>query len=287
MRADTYENHSQEGSKTKNFEFFFALLIILITGTLFALGNRYWDERYYTPDEGFGYYLGLVGGSMMLLAFGYTLFKYIPLLRSHLVMKIWLTFHLAFGILGPVLIMFHSTFRIGSVNGGVALIAMIIMFLSGIMARFLYSKTHLTLDGRKARVKEFQEALKLAGRTIKSETLDNFSNSVLSHSDSLPGATWKLISFTWQSRVLYFHLTSDLHRHLLPLAKQQGWNYSTVQGKKREFKRQLKKYMTLLEKVALLDVYIRFFTFWRNAHVPISYLLLMSGVVHVLAVHMY
>jgi len=70
-----------------NYELHFALGLIVLSVTIFFLGNKYWDERYYTPDEGLGYYLGLVGGCMMLLAFGYTLFKYIPLFRSKTVMK--------------------------------------------------------------------------------------------------------------------------------------------------------------------------------------------------------
>jgi hypothetical protein len=49
----------------------------------------------------------------------------------------------------------------------------------------------------------------------------------------------------------------------------------------------LRIYIQTLEKVALFGVYERFFAFWRNAHVPLLYLLLMSGVVHVIAVHMY
>jgi len=268
-------------------ELFFAFFLVAFAGVVFALGREYWDERYYTPDEGLGYYIGMTGGIMMLLAMSYTLFKYVPALRTKSVMKNWLTIHLFFGIVGPFLVMFHSTFQIGSLNGGIALISMGLVFVSGVIGRFLYSKTHFSLGGKKARVKDLQEVLKLAGRTIKSERLESFTASVLIHRDTLPSAMWELMSFGWRSRWLYFRLTSDLHHHLLPMAKQNGWNYRTLRQKKREFKRQLRGYISMLKKVALYHVYERFFSFWRNAHVPLLYLLLMSGIVHVVAVHMY
>lgn len=224
---------------------------------------------------------------MMLLAMCYTLFKYVPKLRHKAVMKNWLFIHLFLGIFGPFLVMFHSTFHIGSLNGGIALISMGLVFLSGVIGRFLYSKTHFHLGGKKARVKDLQELIKLAGRTIKSERLESFSDSVLTHQDTLPNAMWELMSFGWRSRWLYFRLTADLHHHILPMAKQNGWNHRTIRQKKREFKRQLREYILTLKKVALFHVYERFFSFWRNAHVPLLYLLFMSGVVHVVAVHMY
>ena len=104
--------------KTSALETYFAVILIVLVSSIFVLGNKYWDDRYYTPEEGVGYYLGLVGGSMMLLAFAYTALKYFPLFRSTNLSKFWLKMHLVLGILGPFLIMFHSTFRIGSFNGG-------------------------------------------------------------------------------------------------------------------------------------------------------------------------
>jgi len=287
--AQSKSNMSDTDGKKRgnNFEFYFALGLIGVSSGIFILGNMYWDERYYVPDEGLGYYLGLVGGVMMLLAFGYTLFKYVPVFRSKKVMKVWLTLHLSFGILGPLLIVFHSTFRIGSVNGAAALISMAIMFYSGVMARFLYSKTHLNLDGKKNSVKGMQEALRVAGRTVKSDRLERFTVSILKQQDNLLSAFWLLLSFGWRSRAVYVRLTSDLHKHLIAMAKQEGWSNSIVRRKKREFKRQLQFYIYTLKKVAFFHFYVRFFAFWRFAHVPISILLLMSGVVHVLAVHMY
>ena len=45
-------------------ELYLAIGLILFMVVLFVVGRIYWDERYYVPEEGLGYWLGLVGGVM-------------------------------------------------------------------------------------------------------------------------------------------------------------------------------------------------------------------------------
>jgi hypothetical protein len=280
-------SNAELGKLASRTEVVVAIGLYAFVIALFVSGRIFYDDRYYTPEEGFGYWIGLVGGVMMLLAFAYTAFKYVAKLRTRSIMKHWLTIHIFFGIGGPLLILVHSTFHIGSLNGGVALISMLLVLMSGIMGRFLYSKTHYGLGGRKARVKDLQVMLKLAGHKIRSDRLDRFTESVLSHKQTLVYALWDWVSFGWRSRWLYFRMTESMREHLKRIAVQNGWDNATVRQKRREFKRQLHLYIETLRKVALFKLYERFFSFWRNAHVPLLYLLLLSGVVHVIAVHMY
>jgi len=268
-------------------EMFVAISLCVFMAALYFVGRQLYDDRYYTPDEGLGYYLGLTGGIMMLLGMAYTAFKYVGALRNRAVMKHWLSIHIYLGIVGPILVMIHSTFHIGSINGGIAFITMLLVFISGIMGRYMYSKTHYGLGGRKAQVKDLHEMLKLAGHKIKSESLDRFTESVLTPKHTLGNAFWDLFTFGWRSRWLYFRLTENMRHLLHQLAQEKGWDRATVREKRREFKTQLRVYILMLKKVALFKVYERFFAFWRNAHVPLIYLLLMSGVMHVIAVHMY
>jgi len=268
-------------------ELFFAIGLIVFMLALFIVGRIYWDERYYVPEEGLGYWLGLVGGVMMLMAMAYGLFKHIPALRTLGWMKRWLSLHIVFGIVGPLLVLVHSTFRLGSLNGAVALFSMVLVFLSGVMGRFLYSKIHYGLGGSKAQLTDVQSSLVTAGKRIKSRRLDEFTTSVMSHPSSLLGAGVDLMVFGWRSRWLAFQLKRDMDRHLKSMAKRESWNTRELYRQRRAFRRQLRSYIFTLRKVALFSVYERFFSFWRHAHVPLLYLLLFSGVVHVIAVHMY
>ena len=49
----------------------------------------------------------------------------------------------------------------------------------------------------------------------------------------------------------------------------------------------LKRYLNLLAKMAHYNAYKQLFSMWRVGHVPLIYLLLFTGLAHVLAVHMY
>lgn len=285
--AGTDSTHHDVKQLAQRGELFLAIGLILFMVVLFVVGRIYWDERYYVPEEGLGYWLGLVGGVMMLLAMVYGLFKHIPALRTLGWMKRWLSLHIVFGIVGPLLVLVHTTFRLGSLNGAVALVSMVLVFLSGVMGRFLYSKIHYGLGGKKAQLAEVQSSLVTRGKRIKSRRLDAFAQSVMLHPGSLFSAWLDLVVFGWRSRWLTFQLRRDMRRHLKSIAAREGWSAIDLYRQRRAFRRQLRDYMFTLRKVALFTVYERFFSFWRHAHVPLLYLLLFSGVVHVIAVHMY
>ena len=271
----------------KRYELYLAYGLILLFIAVFALGRLYWDDRYYVPDEGFGYALGLTGGIMMLLALGYSLFKRTALLRKIFGLKAWLHVHIIFGVVGPLLILFHSTFHIGSLNGAVALFSMLLVFLSGVIGRFLYSKIHYGLGGKKAKIKDLQDMLANVGQNIQSQKLEAFTQSYLKKPSNLISAAFKLATYGWRSRFLYFHLTRKARRLIKTQAQQQGWDSTTVKNQYHTWKYTLRHYFFMLKKVALFSLYERFFAFWRHAHIPLLYLLLISGILHVFAVHMY
>ena len=271
----------------KQAELYFAIGMVFLMIAIFVVGRMYWDERYYVAEEGLGYWLGLVGGVMMLFACGYGLFKHIPSLRISGGMQRWLQIHIFFGIAGPILVVLHTTFRLGSLNGTIAFLAMMLVFLSGIIGRFLYSKIHYGLGGSKAKLSDVKASLVTSGKRIKSRRLDRFTESVMKQPASLMAAWWDLTIFGWRSRWLTHQLCRDMDRHLASMAKREGWERGKISQHRKAFRKQLHNYMFMLRKVALFSVYERFFSFWRHAHVPLLYLLLFSGVLHVIAVHMY
>lgn len=271
----------------RSSELYLAFAMVAFYALVFIAGHHYWDERYYIPEEGLGYFLGLTGGIIMLLAMGYSMFKYVPALRSKFKLKSWLNFHIALGLIGPLLVYVHSTFRIGSLNGGIALISMSLVLLSGIIGRFLYSKTHYGLGGRKAKLGELHKLLNDENSHIHSQRLNEFTKRVMRHSTSLIQATWELISYGIRWRWTYFRVKREMLNKLKQLSQENNLSKLEFRKQRNIIKRQLRNYLALLHKVALFKLYERFFAFWRHAHVPLLYLLLASGIMHVIAVHMY
>ena len=74
------------------------------------------DGRMIDPGEGIGYMLGIAGGVPMLLLLLYSFRKRLRFMRYFGATKYWFRAHMMFGIIGPVIILYHCNFQIGSLN---------------------------------------------------------------------------------------------------------------------------------------------------------------------------
>src|SRR6202008_3819336 len=92
---------------------FFALLLVLYLGWSMP------TERYITPTRGFGYALGIIGGSLMLLLLVYSARKHFTWLSWLGPTPSWFRFHMVLGILWPVCILYHANFATGPASSNV------------------------------------------------------------------------------------------------------------------------------------------------------------------------
>jgi hypothetical protein len=130
-------------------------LVTTLGFTLFALLLLYmgWlnhTQAVWTAESGWGYWFGIVGGSLMLLLLLYPMRKRLNFMSKWLTVKFWFRLHMVFGVMGPVLIMMHSSYHIGSLNGQVALYSMLIVAVSVLFGRYFYTRIHYGLYGKKA-----------------------------------------------------------------------------------------------------------------------------------------
>src|SRR5882724_13324786 len=131
-------------------------VVFLVMGALLLFGWHSPTERYITPQRGFGYALGIVGGSLMLLLFIYSARKHFRWLAFLGPTVRWFRFHMLLGVAGPLCILYHANFRLGATNSNVALISMLTVAGSGIVGRYIYSRIHHGLYGSKATLSELR-----------------------------------------------------------------------------------------------------------------------------------
>ncbi|MDH3402217.1 MAG: hypothetical protein OES32_02300 [Acidobacteriota bacterium] len=95
---------------------------------------QYWDLK---PGGSLGRTYGIIGASLMTLMMTYSLRKRVKVLRSVGQLRWWLDFHIYCGVMGPLLIVLHSSLK---VTGVVALSfwSMVLVATSGILGRYLY-----------------------------------------------------------------------------------------------------------------------------------------------------
>ena len=116
-------------------------------------------EEFLVAESGLGYNLGIVGGSMMLLLLLYPVRKKARFMRNLGHIKHWFRAHMILGVLGPVLVLYHCNFQIGSMNSTVVLFTTLLVAGSGLVGRYIYSKIHYGLYGRQLTLKELKEDL--------------------------------------------------------------------------------------------------------------------------------
>ena len=134
-----------------------AWLSLLATAALLVWGYTFPTEQYITPQTGVGYALGIIGGSAMLLLLVYPARKRVRALKFLGTTKHWFQAHMVLGIVGPVLVLFHSNFSLGATNSNVALACMLVVSGSGLLGRYFYTRIHHGLHGRRANLAELKD----------------------------------------------------------------------------------------------------------------------------------
>ncbi len=234
-----------------------------------------------TAEEGLGYNLGIAGLSMMALLLTYSLRKRMPKLLGAISIRRWFEIHMMLGLAGPTAILFHCNFHLGSLNSTVSLVSMVIVALSGIAGRFMYTKIHHGLLGDRATIGELHEAIRRQRTSLSS--LDSYTpaaDEVLANYEA-----WALAprrnAFTSTARFLTLGIRTSTAAFACRRASQK-----TAAGT-RELRSALRTYLGSVRRAATFSTYAWLFSLWHALHLPLCVLLFIAAGIHVLAVHMY
>jgi hypothetical protein len=201
-----------------------------------------------------------------------------------------------FGIAGPTLILFHSTFHVGSMNAAVALSCMLLVAGSGVIGRFIYRKIHHGLYGRSATLQDIQTNLGIIQGDVKSkfhfapeieQRLIQFETSALATRGGAWPHIWLFVSIGFYASWTYFMTAREMERLVRHNAKQQNWDTAKRERRLAHGEFAISKYLNAVIDVARFSAYERLFSLWHILHVPFVFMLIISGIVHVIAVHMY
>ncbi len=269
--------------------------IVLICSIVLIAGWLGRENSNLSAQDGLGYALGIIGGSMMLILLLYPLRKHVRFMRVMGSVKFWFRFHMMLGVVGPVLVIFHSNFGLGSTNSNIALFCMITVALSGLIGRFIYSKIHIGLYGEKASLEELRDNLKLTrgklGNDISLSTdntkrIARFEKSLLKKRLFLLGVFHlpvNAIYAKWIAWRVYRSVKHSINKQ----ARTNNWDKSMTREILRKAHYSLSLYTLRLRKFAELQIYNQLFSIWHYAHLPMFFLLIITGIIHVVVVHAY
>ena len=156
-----------EMSKTVH-RIYLSIMVVIVVFTLFILsinGLEYYKtgigERVYHPDHvilkpsgTIGHGIGIFGSLFIILGVsGYMARKRYRILSRMGLLKHWLEFHIFLCTLGPVLILFHTSYKFGGLVS-VSFWSMVAVFLSGVAGRFIYLQIPRSIEGRELSLSE-------------------------------------------------------------------------------------------------------------------------------------
>lgn len=294
MAGEVYRSSSPPPAKTNRPSR--EWLLLPFVGAL--VGSAWLLSRFggYSPGSDIGYYLGLAGGLATLIVFLYPLRKHVRLFRSFGAIKGWFALHMACGIGGPFLILAHSTFHIGSINAGVALTCMLLVAGSGIIGRFIYVRIHHGLYGTKATLSQLESDAGLTTGEVRSKLhfaprvegwLRAFATTALERRQTPLQGCWSFISVGGRARWTYLRSVRELTRIYRDHAQLQGWDKSKHRRHLAAAKGLVNAYLSSVQRVAQFSRYVRLFSLWHVLHVPLVWMLVLTAIAHVVAVHAY
>lgn len=256
--------------KTLTFLWYASISAIIV------LGWTQREQRYLVAESGIGYWFGILGGILMLILLLYPLRKRISHWKYVGSVKAWFRLHMFFGIMGPVLIIFHSGFRLGSLNGQVAFFSMLLVAISGLIGRYFYQRIHHGLYGEKIGFMELYQAdenweAKLSkGSELEPEILEELHT--IEHSLAN--------QHTGMNRSFWFYLkTQSRVNHLRKLIRKKM--------KPSKNRKQLFIRISSLRKITKLGQNEILFSYWHVFHFPFFIILIFASIFHVIVVHFY
>jgi hypothetical protein len=271
-------------------------LFYVAVAAVLAAGWQKRGDVYLSPEQGAGYVLGICGAVMMLLLLLYPLRKHARWMQRLGHVRHWFRMHMLLGVIGPVCILYHCNFQLGSMNGNVALFSMLLVASSGLVGRYFYTRVHYGLYGKKADLVHLgsdaaalRKLMQLVFDVVPvmQERLTRLEQKTLQLPDGLIGSFLHVLSISirsrWSGVVAGFHL----RRALGILSKDGRLDNSQLDMLRRRTRFYLGVYLESMRRVAGFTFYERLFALWHVLHLPLFVMLLLSGVIHVYAVHMY
>lgn len=253
----------------------------LLAAVLAAAGYAVREERYLVADRGLGYALGIVGLGCMLALLFYPVRKRWRRLHGLGSLGSLFRLHMLLGIFGPLAILFHANFRLGSTNSTVALAAMLLVAGSGFLGRFVYAGIHRGLYGRRLRLREVQREAAYGWVGVQqvvaldpglAEAFLAFEEEVARPLGAVAAAR-RFLAAGWRARQLGRAADRVLER--------------TGAAEREEARAAVDRYLRAAVAVARFTACERIFALWHAAHVPLCALLFGAAAAHVAAVHLF
>jgi len=225
-----------------------------------------------------GHTFGVIGSAFMIFMLSYSIRKRARFFRNLGHLSRWLDIHIFFGIMGPLLIVLHTSFKVQGLVA-VSFWSMVAVATSGVFGRYLYLQIPRNIQGDEVDVKELEEVNKrYTDRLEKEFNLDETVIKRLRERDAL-----KVDESAGALKVLFTILKDDTIRPFRFRHRHQ--DYADLKGIPRDLRKEVVRIthrMTILNRrIILLNRVQQLFHYWHVVHKPFAIIMYSIMIIHV------
>jgi len=171
--------------------------------------------------------IGIWASALFVLNLGYLVRKRLIHVKFFGPLRMWMDAHVLTGLIGGGLVVFHSAMAPSSTLGTLALLAMTITVLTGIVGRTIYVRVPRSVEGRELELEQVQEELDVCRELlefsgVQAEWMDRTRPPARVHRTGLVGCFIAMAVGDVQRRKDYHHLKEQIlgSPELKPAAKK-------------------------------------------------------------------
>jgi hypothetical protein len=239
---------------------------------------RHEDYRFLRPAGDLGHAAGIIGSLMMIFMLFYSVRKRIKVFKNWGRLNRWLDIHIFFGIMGPLLVVIHTSFKVQGLVA-VSFWSMVAVALSGVLGRYLYLQIPRDFQGEQLSVQgindlksDLAEDLKI-GFKIDQNQLEKLERDLSLERKGNRGSL----------RMLLAIITDDLMRPFR--MKKYRRRYLRRMNLPREVEDKILNLVLnrslLNRKIAFLNQVQTLFHYWHVFHKPFAIIMYIIMLVHV------
>ncbi len=249
-----------------------------ILSSLHSLGYMRRFPAAYEPGKGIWLLSGWAGAAMMVVMMVYSLRKRLRVFREAGSMRGWLAGHMFLGIMGPLLITFHTTFKFRGLIA-TSFWCMVVTTVFGVLGRYIYGQIPRGITGAELDInmidKEIESLDRRLGGYLGNTSIDGLLKKI---NGSVDGAGSRGLL-----GALFFMVRTDL-RNLFAgygieaaLAAYPGLSHEA----KGEIARLLRKKAAIVRKRNLLAASHRLLHNWHVLHIPLAAVMFLIMSLHI------
>ena len=224
----------------------------------------------------FGHGIGILGFILMMMTELLYSWRKRSLSARWGKMSSWLRFHIFTGLVGPYMVLLHSSWKFNGLAGIVMLLTFIIV-LSGIVGRYIFTAIPRTADGTEIEASELESQISIIEGSLQQwresqpEVARALGRSLQSDSQSVGNSLLAVFGRTF-SDISYQLQLWGVRRKIQTRYRAQAIELEKLIQRRRILQRQ----------VSSLIMARRLLSLWHAVHIPIGVALFATAFVHMI-----